>query len=456
MLKLFAKYTVLTILINFFILFSVKSEVIKDYEIVGNDRIPNETILMFSNFKIGDDIDENKINIILKNLYETNFFQNVELKLKNDKLLILVKENPLIQNIDYNGIKSKKILEEIKKGLNLKSRSSYNQTLLAEDKNKILNTLQGLGYYFSNIETSIETLDDNKVNISYDIDIGNKAKLKKITFIGDKIYKSSKLKNIIVSEEYKFWKFVTGKKYLNESLNSLDLRLLKNFYLNKGFYNVKIDSSFAKLIESNEFELIFNIQANEKVYFNDLKLKLPSNFDILYFQKLVDLFDDLKGEPYSLLSVNKILEEIDKITLYEQFQSISANVKENVNKQKIDLEFIIQETKQFYVEKINIFGNNVTRENVIRNQLEIDEGDPYNEILANKSINNLKSLNFFKSVKSEIVDGIDKDKKIININIEEKATGEISAGAGVGTSGTSFTVGVKENNYLGKGINLNT
>ena len=153
MLKLFAKYTVLTILINFFILFSVKSEVIKDYEIVGNDRIPNETILMFSNFKIGDDIDENKINIILKNLYETNFFQNVELKLKNDKLLILVKENPLIQNIDYNGIKSKKILEEIKKGLNLKSRSSYNQTLLAEDKNKILNTLQGLGYYFSNTLT---------------------------------------------------------------------------------------------------------------------------------------------------------------------------------------------------------------------------------------------------------------------------------------------------------------
>ena len=138
----------------------------------------------------------------------------------------------------------------------------------------------------------------------------------------------------------------------------------------------------------------------------------------------------------------------------EQYQSISSTVEENINDQNINLNFIIKETETTYVQRINIFGNNVTKESVIRNQLELDEGDPFNEILANKSINNLKSLNFFKNVTSEIVDGDSSDSKIMNIKIEEKATGEITAGAGVGTSGTTVMFGVKENNYLGSGVSL--
>ena len=393
MLKFFAKFIFLALLINISIIYSGKSEIVNDYEIKGNYRIPIETILMFSNFKIGDDLKENEINIILKNLYETNFFQNVELKLTNNKLLITVIENPLIQNIDYNGVKSKKILEEIKSGLNLKSRSSYNQTLLLEDKNKIISKLQSLGYYFSNIETSIETLDDNKVNISYDIDIGKKAKLKKITFIGNKLYKSSKLKNIIVSEEYKFWKFISGRKYLKEDIISLDKRLLKNFYLNQGFYDVKINSSFAKLIKNDEFELIFNIDVNKKYFFGKLNLNLPNDYDISNFSNIEKLFNNIEGEPYSLNSVRDILDEIDTIVLSNQFESVNAIVNESFESDKINLEFTINESDKFIVEKINIFGNNITRENVIRNNLLLAEGDIYNEILTKKSENNIKSLN---------------------------------------------------------------
>ena len=147
------------------------------------------------------------------------------------------------------------------------------------------------------------------------------------------------------------------------------------------------------------------------------------------------------------------MDEIDRIT-NEEFLSIVASVDEEVIDNKINLKFIINETDKTFVERINIFGNNVTRENVIRNQLIIDEGDPYNEILKAKSINNLKSLNFFKSVQSEVIDGKDKFSKIINIFVDEKPTGEISAGAGVGTSGGTVTTSIKENNYLGKGIAL--
>ena len=173
----------------------------------------------------------------------------------------------------------------------------------------------------------IEEKDDNKINLIFNIELGEKAKIKKIKFIGNKVFKDSKLKNIIVSEEYKFWKFISGKKYLNEKLINFDKRLLKNFYLNKGYYNVEINSSFAKLINDDEFELIFNINANEKFYFNDLKLNLPNDFDKNNFEKIKNFFKKLKGKPYSINIIEEILDEIDKITLNEQYQSINANVK---------------------------------------------------------------------------------------------------------------------------------
>ncbi len=441
------------IYIIFFISSSL-SEIVKEIKIIGNDRISDDTIKMFSQVSIDDDLNSSDINSILKNLYDTNFFENVAVSLNNEILKIIVVENPIIQNINYEGIKAKKIEDEIKKNLNLKPRSSFNKILLSEDVEKIKNALKSIGYYFSIVDVYVENLNDNLINLNYKIDIGDKAKIKKISFIGDKKFKDKKLKSVIVSEEYKFWKFVTGKKYLNENIISLDLRLLKNFYLNRGFYNIKIDSSFAKLVNQNEFELVYNITAGNRFYFNNLNLKIPDDFDEQNFQSLNKLFKKLKGEPYSINQVAKILEEVEKITILEQFQSISANVIENIVNQKINLEFVINQTETFFVEKINILGNNVTRENVVRNQFEIDEGDPYNEILANKSVNNLKSLNFFKNVTSETVQGSSPDLKVININIEEKATGEISAGAGVGTSGSTIAFGVKENNYLGKGITL--
>ena len=294
------------------------------------------------------------------------------------------------------------------------------------------------------------------ISIDYRIDLGKKSKISKISFVGDKIYKDSKLKSIIISEEYKFWKFISGKKFLKEDIIEIDKRLLKNFYLNKGFYNVEINTSFAKLIKENEFELIYNINPYEKIYFGDLNFILPNDFDKENYTNLNKVLTDLKDEPYSINSVDKILDEIDSITTSEEFKSASAYAQQNIVQNKLNIDFIIEESETFYIERINIFGNNVTKESVIRNQLEIDEGDPYNEILANKSVNNLKSLNFFKSVKSNVVESKNLNSKIINYTIEEKPTGEITAGAGVGTDGGTFFVGIKENNYLGKGISVNS
>ncbi len=446
-------FLIFLLILKFFFTAANANEV-KNIIIKGNERISNETIILFSEINIGDQITNESLNKILNNLYDSNFFENVTLNFSEQNLLIEVVEAPIIDKVEYTGLKADKFKEGINSFVKLKSRSSYNEFLLSEDRKLIKEYLQNVGYYFSDVNTVVEELDNNLVKIIHNINLGNKAKIKKITFLGNKIFKDGKLKNIIVSEEYKFWKFISGKKYLNEQTVNLDKRLLKNFYLNKGFYNVEINTSFAKIIGDEEFELIFNINPNKKIYFNNINLNIPDDFNKTNFDELTELFQELKGQPYEINKVDIILDKLDKITLNEEYKSITASVDETIIDNKLDLNFLVEETEKRFVEKINIFGNNITRESVIRNNLEIDEGDPFNEILQKKSDNNLKSLNFFKSVESKIVEGKNPNSKIINITVEEKPTGEISAGAGFGTTGGTVVFAIRENNYLGKGLGL--
>ena len=447
------KISLLTLFLNlsFFLSFPL-AEKINQIQIIGNERISDDTIKMFSNVEINQDIKILNLDTILKDLYKTNYFNIVSVNFIDGVLYIKVEEAPLIDEIIISGLKAKKFKELIRENLILKPRNSFNDYLLSEEIKSIKSQFRELGFYFIKIDPYIETLDNNLVNIEYKIELGEKAKISKISFIGEKVFKDKKLKSVILSEEYKFWKFISGKKYLKPEILELDKRLLKNFYLNKGFYNVKINSSFAKLMDNEEFELIFNIDSNKKIFFNDLNIILPNDFDKTNYVKLDNFFKKIKGKPYSINSVEKILDQIDAITIEDEFKTIKATVEENIIESKLNIDFIIEESERFFVEKINIFGNNITRENVIRNQLELDEGDPFSEILAKKSENNIKNLNFFKDVKSEITDGKNLNSKIINLLVEEKATGEISAGAGAGTEGGTFFFGVKENNYLGKGL----
>ncbi len=443
--------------IIFFLISSfANADILKKIEISGNKRIPVNTIIMFSNVSVGDKTGSIDANRVLKNLYDTNFFKDVIVNINENTLKINVLEFPIVQNVNIDGIKSKKIREQILDNIYFKERSSFNEIFLNDDKINLEKILKKNGYYFPNIQISIESIEDNKININYVFDLGEKSKIKKITFLGNKVFKDKKLKSIILTEEHKFWKIVSGKKYLNETLISYDKSLLKNFFLNNGFYNVQINSSFSKLIKNNEFELIYNIDAGSKIYFNELSLNLPVDFELDNYEEINELFLDLKGKYYSLYHVEKILNKIETITINEQYESIDAKIEEEIISDKINITFNIKEAPKSYISKINILGNSVTEETVIRNQVSIDEGDPFNEILYTKSINNIKSLNFFRDVKGEIINDDTNNTKIINISIEEKPTGEIFAGAGTGTNGTTVSFGVRENNYLGKGILLDT
>ena len=444
------------LLFSLFMIFSVFSKNYEKIIVNGNDRISDETIIVFSEITDDKNLSENLINEILKNLYKSGFFKDVNVKLENNNLIINVIENPIIQTVFIKGIKRKKTEESLYEILSLKDRSSYNLSSVNIDENTILNYLKEQGYYFSKITSSYQDLGDNKIDLLYEVDLGDKAKISKISFIGDKKFKDSILRNVIVSEEYRFWKLISGKKYLNENLINYDKRLLNNFFKNRGFFNVKIGSSFANYLGNDKFEIIYNISSGEKFYFNEFNVNLPVDYEQSNFDQLNKTFNKFKGKAYSLNAIDKVLKEIDKIVLNEQFEFLKSTVKEQIDGDLINLTFDIGESEKFYVEKINIFGNNITREDVIRNNLLIDEGDPFNELLQTKTINRLKSLNFFSKVDTEIINSTDQNKKIINITVEEKPTGEIMAGAGVGTSGGTIGFGVSENNFLGRGIEFSS
>ena len=449
----------------FFVLFSSiyfntnsNSEIVKKIEIIGNERIADETIILFSEINLNENFNDIDLNNAFKKIYSTNYFNDLKLNFSDGIVTIYVKENPLIQTIKINGIKNKSLVKAIEKITKKKEKYPFEESVILNQKNLILNIVKKQGFYLSTVVVEKVENENNTIDIVYNFDLGKKAEISKINFTGNKIFRESKLKNIILSEETKPWKFVTKNKFIDSDRISLDENLLSNFFKNKGYYDIKIKSTFAKLEQKNLFNLNFNIDPGEKYYFNNLDLIISNDYKKENFSKINDLLINLKGQKYSLNKIEKIINEIDKIALQKEFVFINAKYEEKViDKNKLNLKIYFEDDKKSYVDRINIFGNFITEEKVIRNSLIVDEGDPFNKILFNKSINNIKSKNIFKSVNTELIDSnLNAENKIIKISVEEKPTGEIFAGVGTGTSGSSITAGIKEGNYLGKGIKLNT
>ena len=411
---------------------------------------------MFSNLKIGQDINENNLNNALKELYYTDYFKDVKISVDNNIIIIDVVENPIIQKIIINGVKDRNLLEIIDDVTSKINKYPLIESKIKEQVNLLKNILKSYGYYFVKLETSFINNNNNTVDLIYNFDLGEIAKIKKINFIGNKIFSDGTLRNVIVSEETKFWKFITRNKYLDSNRINTDVLKLKRFYKNRGYYRVQVKSTTAIINNENQFELVFNINSGEKFYFDKIKINKTKNIDIENFKIFDEKFNKLNGEKYSQKKIETLVNEINDYTLNNDFIFINANFEEIIKeKNKIDVNINFDDIEKTFVDRINILGNFITDEKVIRNMLIVDEGDPFNKILFEKSISDMKAENLFKDVTYRIKDDINKSK-LIDIKVEEKPTGEIFAGAGTGTSGSTISAGVKENNYLGLGIKLDT
>ena len=445
------------ILILFITLTSISyAEKIKGIKITGNERVSEETI------KVYGAIDERKtdysrqdLDKILKNIYETNFFKNVSVEIKNQFLIIDLEEYQVINQLVLLGEKANRIKDQIKKIIKSKEKSSFIQNNLIDDINTIKSLYSTIGYNFAEVTTKVKELDAKNLDLIFEINRGEITRISKISFLGDKKIKEKRLRDIIASEENKFWKFITRNTRFNENLINLDKRLLVNYYKSIGYYDVKVTSSSVQVQDTENVNIVYTIDAGQRYTIKKITTNVDSVFSKQLFFPLEKIYNKYVGDYYSPFKIKKILDEIDLLIESNNLQFVEHEVQEIIENDEIILSFNIREGEKVLVERINILGNNVTNENVIRGELLVDEGDPLTETSLNKSIAKIKSRNIFKSVDSVVKNGSKNNLKIVDIKVEERPTGEISAGAGIGTNGGSFAINISENNWLGEGKKIN-
>ena len=444
------------ILIFLFLNTNLSGEIVKKLDVKGNSRISDETIKVYGEIVLNEDYTSLRVDEILKNLYRTDFFDDVKVSISNEILSITVKEYAIINSIDLLGEDSKTITKKILEELELQVKQSFIESKVASDKQKLKRIYAGIGFNFVTVESKIQKFSDNRVNLVYSLTKGSKTNIAKISFNGDKKLKAKKLREIIASEEKKFWKILSRNTFLSYSNIELDKRLLINYYKSLGYYDVQVLSNNAEVSKDNFTTLIYTINAGTRYRVNKISTDVSDVLDKKLFLPLEKYFSKVIGKYYSPFKVKKLLDELDVLIADNDLQFIEHSVNEILEDGNIEIKINIYEGKKQLVEKINILGNTVTDESVIRSELILDEGDPFNSLKLEQSIARIKGRNIFGLVEAKVIDGLNKDQKVININIEEKPTGEISAGAGIGTNGGSIAFAISENNWLGRGINVVT
>ena len=441
------------------VIFLLSSTIFADeklnYEISGNKRISDQTILSIIEFEKNKNYKIDDLNNFQKKLYNTNYFSKVSIKINKNKINIVVEENPIIDFFYINGVVNNKREEFFYENLSLGQNKIFSEALLKKDIESIKANYQDAGFFDVSVDTSISKISGNALNVVINVQRKEKYKINRIYFIGNKKYKSSTLSDVVSSSEKGWWKFLGSTSLVNKNRINFDKNLLKRFYLNNGFYDVQITSSDINFIGNNLADITFSINSGIKYYFSkhelldeDKNLNEDNIKDLnkIIVKKLQGTFSQKK-----LDDINKLLNEYLRNKKIE-FVTFFNKVNKTSDK-KLDVEFRFVKKSRRYVNLINISGNTITEEKVIRRNLLFSEGDSYLDYKVSKSIDKVKSLKIFKDVKFQ-TENSGNEKVDLNIYVEEQPTGSVSAGIGVGSSGSTISSTIVEKNLFGKGIML--
>ena len=422
--------------------------------IKGNKNIPSTTFYSYAPKKINN-LNPIAINEFKKKLFETGFFKKLDVSIINNKILVTVDENPLINFFYIEGIKNNKIRDQLTELSSLKENNFFQEFLIKNDVENFNKFLNNIGYLNAKIDYQIIKIDNNKINFFYQVNLNKKFKINRIFFIGNKFFNNSTLADVISSSEYGWGKFLSNSSTPSEQLVNSDISKLKFFYLNNGFYDIQITSNSIKLINDSKVNLIYSINSGNRYFINKIYIDDKSNSikkdDLNNIKKFCD---SLISENYNLSELKKKVELINNYLNIANYNILVDYDLKKTSNSLIDIKFVILDQPNIkIVEKISITGNNITEDFVIRNNILLAEGDIFNQIKLTSSIDKIKSLEIFKNVKYKIDDS-DSNKVNLEINVEEQPTGEISAGAGASNDGATLSGGIKEKNFLGKGILL--
>ncbi len=443
------------IIIFFLILTNTLFAEIKKINIIGNVRVNSSTIESLVDKKISN-IDSIYINNLTKKIYDTDFFADVKISFNQEILAISVVENPIVNFFYINGIKDSD-LDQVNKIITLKENSIFSSSKLKKDIEATKEFLNSAGYYQASIIPEVIKIDSNQINLIINIDKKELSKIKNIYFIGNKIFTSSQLLDVILTSESGWWKFFSTSS-LSEQKIEFDKQLLRDFYKSKGFYDAQIESAFASPDKNNNFSITFSINAGKKYKFGEFEIKKNSSLykeqDISEIKIIGDKL--IKDQTYSTNIATKLNKEIESYLESKKYNNFEINIQEfKKNEEVINILLQLNDEQKILINKVNIQGNLITEEKVIRDNLLISEGDYLNLSKVKKSVDNLKSKQFFSKVEYKIQDSDKKNYKDFNLFVKEQPTGSLTAGIGYGTNGGLFEASINEKNFLGQGINFN-
>ena len=446
---------ILTVFFLFFLTNNSFSE-IKKVVTVGNARVSSNTIESLVDKKVSN-VDSFYINNLTKKIYDTDFFSDVKISYSQDILTITVSENAVVNFFYINGLKDDD-LDKVNKIVSLKENAIFSPSKLKKDVEIIKEYFKSTGYYTASVDPEVIKISNNQINLILNIDKKDSSKIKNIYFIGNKFFSSSQLADVITSTEDGWWKFFSSTN-LNEQQIEYDKQSLKDFYKSKGFYDVQIESVFAGVDNSKNFSLTFSINSGKKYKFGETDVQ--ANFSIYKEKDIVEIKNIstklTDKETYSNLVIKKLNKQINSYLLSNKYSGFEINIQENKkNDEIINVLIQINQEPKLLINKINISGNTITEEKVIRDNLYIAEGDNLNTQKIKKSVDLLKSKQYFSKVDYKLEDSIEKkNSKDFNIFVKEQPTGNISAGVGYGTNGGLIQTSISEKNFLGQGKYLN-
>lgn len=434
---------------------SVFAASVRDVVISGNARTDDSIIMNYLDLSIGEKYTSNDINQSVKNLYDTGLFEKADINVKNNIIYVDVVENPIITDILFDGnrkIKDDVLLSE----MSLTKRSVFNKNKLANDTKRIVDIYRRTGRFLATVEPKIIEDSGNRIRIVFEINEGRPAKIRHIFFVGANSFDHNDLKYALMSKESKVLRFGAASTY-DPARIEYDKELLRRFYYSKGYADFEVLSSVGEIDRGNRwFDITLLIDEGKKYNFGEVKL--TNNIKKVDDEMLLKIISKLKpGKTFNAELMNTATDNLtaELAKLGFAFVNVRPLTYKNNENMSINVDFTVDESPRVYVGEIKIIGNTRTYDNVIRRELRIEEGDPFNLTKFNRSQQRVKNLGFFETVDFRRERGDEPNKVNIIIEVAEKKTGELNFGVGYSTvDGANVNVRVKESNLLGKGQNL--
>jgi outer membrane protein insertion porin family len=426
--------------------------VIQTIRIEGSKRVEPETVRSYLSFAEGDTYDPALIDESLKTLFATGLFQDVRIRRDGGTIVVIIVENPIVSRVAFEG--NREVDDDtLKAEVQLKPRAVYTRARVQADVQRILNVYRRQGLYAAQVDPKIINLDNNRIDVVFEINEGPTTKVRAINFIGNSAFSDSQLRYIISTTQTNILSFLKGTNIYDPDRLSLDRELLRQFYMKNGYADVRIISATADLDRDGRgFFITFTIEEGPRYRFGLIEIEsaLPS----LRIDELRRYLLSKPGKVYNSEKVEKTAEALTLATSLQgyAFGQVKPRLERDEATNTINVVYVIDEGPRVYIERINIVGNFRTQDDVIRRQFRLAEGDAFNRLLIEIARKRLRALGFFKTVEVETEPGSAPDRVIIVVKVQEQPTGELSFGAGYSTSeGVIGDISITERNLMGKG-----